>query len=58
MNAVLSPMTWEASKGCFQGKVGLVLMFKFGPAHLKSPAVDLLTPDFLADGASPTQNFW
>lgn len=45
-------------KRIFAGEGGLFLMFKFGTAHLKSPAVDLLTPDFLADGASPTHNFW
>lgn len=53
MNAVLSPVIWWASKGCLQGKGVLVLMFKFGLAHLKSPApVDLLSPDFPVEVAS------
>lgn len=58
LNAVLSPVTWRASKGCLQGKVFWSSCLNLGPAYLKSPAVDLLTPDFLAVCASPTHNFW
>lgn len=46
---------FEHREDACQGKGGLVFTFKFGPAHLKSPAADLLTS--LPIAHLPTHNF-